>query len=70
MSTPPSSTSTPRPAPSTPALDKATLYTLSQPEKLSDVLAAEDKQYDCFSCRLTGTSSLLSSSPKKTLKAS
>ncbi|KAL8633704.1 hypothetical protein Q9189_000653 [Teloschistes chrysophthalmus] len=59
--TPPQpSTSAPRPAPSAPAptFDKATLYTLSQPEKLSDVLAAEDK-YDCFSCRLTGGVALL-----------
>ncbi|KAL8724448.1 MAG: hypothetical protein Q9166_007952 [cf. Caloplaca sp. 2 TL-2023] len=32
--------------------DKATLYQLSQPEKLSSVLA-QDK-IDCVSCRLTG----------------
>ncbi|CAL8577511.1 hypothetical protein XPA_003336 [Xanthoria parietina] len=32
--------------------DKATLYQLSQPEKLSSVLA-QDKT-DCLSCRLTG----------------
>ncbi|KAL8668768.1 MAG: hypothetical protein Q9168_006615 [Polycauliona sp. 1 TL-2023] len=34
------------------AADKATLYQLSQPEKLSTVLA-QDK-IDCLSCRLTG----------------
>ncbi|KAI4106130.1 MAG: hypothetical protein LQ339_003127 [Xanthoria mediterranea] len=33
------------------AADKATLYQLSQPEKLSSVLA-QDK-VDCLSCRLT-----------------
>lgn len=37
--------------------DKATLYQLSQPEKLSSVLA-QDKT-DCLSCRLTGTCSLI-----------
>ncbi|KAL8668045.1 MAG: hypothetical protein Q9202_000023 [Teloschistes flavicans] len=63
MSTPSTSTAPPtrNPAPSEPAptFDKATLYTLSQPEKLSDVLAAEDNRYDCWSCRATGAAALL-----------
>ncbi|KAL9598876.1 MAG: hypothetical protein Q9219_004216 [cf. Caloplaca sp. 3 TL-2023] len=39
------------------------LYTLSQPQKLADALAASEKdsssQTDCLSCRLVGASALI-----------